>query len=111
MRKLTTTEQKVFNLYKEDRTVVDSDPLLYERYWIKYDGWDEDRSLYFNLSRVTPAESISRARRQLHADGLVVYSKDVDKAREKRYKEELEAHGTHPTPRIVGKAVHVRLDM
>jgi hypothetical protein len=66
--------------YSANPAVVDTEIMLLEAIW-KIEGWDESKSLYWNLSLVTHPESLSRARRRLHELGLISYSKDAKKIR------------------------------
>jgi hypothetical protein len=97
-------------LYREDPNVVNDEAVLYDRYVHEFDGADDSKSLYWNMSKCTNPETISRRRRELHRDGHIVYSKDAHKKRTEAFKSEVERHGTHPTPKIVGQAVYVGLD-
>ena len=86
--------QKIRNtilaLYKENPEIVNDDTLLLERVWLAL-GWDENRSLYDNLSRLPRPESITRRRRELFNEGLIVYSEKADKDRIEAFKNEREA--------------------
>ena len=92
---LTPTQQNILDLYKQDRNVVNFDKLLLYRYWLVYDGWNEKRTGLENMLQATPASTITRARRELHTMGLIMYSKGANKAREKRFKEELDKHSNN----------------
>lgn len=93
--KLTPTQQNIMELYQADRNVVNFDKLLLYRYWLMFDGWDEEEPTLTNLMKATPSATITRARRELHTMGLIMYSKEANKIREKRFKEELEKHSNN----------------
>ncbi len=89
MKQLTPKDKRVLKVINDNPGSQNDDAKLLEVFW-KSEGWNDDHSLYWNLSRVTPAESVTRSRRALHELGYIKYSKDADKAREDRYKQELE---------------------
>lgn len=95
----------------QDPRAADSDTILLERVWLRQ-GWTQQHSLYANLSTVSSPESITRARRKAHQEGLITYSKEALARREQEYRNKLDEYGTHPTPTIVtvNEAVHVELD-
>jgi len=61
----------IYNRYPE---AVNDDAVLLDAVW-RLLGWDESKSLLYNLKRLPRPESITRARRKLHEDGKIVYSK------------------------------------
>ena len=71
-------------LYDQDKMVVNDDNLLVSRVWLEL-GWSDYKSLYANLTDLPSAETITRARRKLHQDGEIEYSKEVDEARFKKF--------------------------
>lgn len=83
--KLTPKDQRVLDVIERNPGIQNSDAKLLDTYWHEADGWDDTKSLYWNLSQVTPAESITRSRRKLHELGYIKYSKDADAAREKKF--------------------------
>ena len=90
--KLSAIQRNVIKLYELDENVVNEDSLLLARYWWAYDKWNPQDDLYTNLKKVTPAESITRARRWLHEHNYIEYSKDADTRREEQYKEKTEEY-------------------
>lgn len=90
--KFSPTEANIMRLYEQDRNVVNFDKLLISRYWLEFDGWDNYKTLLENMVRATPASTITRARRVLHENGYIIYSKSVAERRERLYKEKLEEH-------------------
>lgn len=95
--RLTPQQANVLELYQQDRNVVNFDPLLHFRYWVVFDGWDETKPTLENMAKSTSTASINRARRKLHEYGLILYSKEASKRREKRYKEMTEEHSNFIT--------------
>ena len=78
---LTAKQQHIKNVIDANPGVQDDEMKLLEAVWL-VEGWDQTKSLYWNLTRVTHPETISRCRRFLHEKGYITYSK---KAEEKRY--------------------------
>jgi len=88
MDKLSKIQQRVLsviNLYPE---AADDDAVLLSNYWLTYDGWDESKSLYWNLSRSTRPETITRRRRELYNLGKITYKKDKLKERTEAFNNE-----------------------
>jgi len=99
--KLTSNEQYVLQVIKDNPGVQDEEMKLLEAVWLKQ-GYDETKSLYWNLTRVMHAETVARARRKLHEYGLIEYSPTALRRRTKRYKAEIERHsGGSVTEKIV----------
>jgi len=92
MRRLTDKQQKVMAAYDTDPNCVNEEHRLLEAVWLK-EGWDNNRSLYWNLQRVSHPESISRARRKLHELGLITYSEESLERRMGYYKEMQDEYG------------------
>lgn len=67
---------------------ANDDFLLLERYWIEIDGWDNTKSLYWNLQRVTNPETITRRRRTAFNLNLITYSDETLQYRTKAFKNE-----------------------
>lgn len=88
INKLQKLVLKVINL---NPGVQNDDAKLIAAVW-RYEGWNDNLSLEDNIKRVTRAESICRRRRELHAMGLITYSKDADKERYEAFKNEVEEH-------------------
>jgi hypothetical protein len=89
---LTGIQRNVLTLYEVDNNVVNDDSLLLARYWWAYDKWNPQDDLYTNLKRMTPAESITRARRWLHEYGHIKYSEAAESRREDQYIEKTEEY-------------------
>ena len=100
MTKLTKNEQFVLKTIKANPGVQDDEHKLLEAVWLAQ-GWKQSYSLYYNLTFVTHAETVARARRKLHEIGLIEYSPNALRRRTKRYKQETERLGTSVTQKIV----------
>lgn len=87
MKNLTPKDKRVLKVIEDNPGCQNDDARLLDVFWHQADGWDDTKSLYWNLSKVTPAESITRSRRKLHELGYIKYSKDADTAREKKFVE------------------------
>lgn len=87
---LNKKQKNVYEVIQRNPGAADDDALLIERYWVEIDGWDESKSLYWNLSKVTRPGTITRRRRELHEAGLITYSKDTNEVRERAMQNERE---------------------
>jgi hypothetical protein len=99
--KLTRIQRNIMTLYGEDPNVVNDDAVLFDRYWHRFDGADDSKSLHWNLTKCTRPETISRRRRELHVAELIKYSGEADKTREEAFVSERDLHS---------KAIYVGLD-
>lgn len=81
---------RVENLMDENQVYVDSGKKLLLEYWERHDGLRLTPEQKHTFMNATPAESILRSRRDLAPK--YPSSKEVEKGREERYKEELEDH-------------------
>lgn len=88
---LTKKQKLVYAVIQDYPQAANDDAMLLERVWQR-EGWDESKSLYWNLSRVTRPETISRRRRELFNLGLIEYSAEAEETRQEAFKNELEAH-------------------
>lgn len=95
--RLTKTLQNVLKVIERNPNCQNREIDLLERYWVEIDGWDESKSLYWNLQRATHPESVSRARRKGHELGLIKYSKDVENARYEAYRAGVAEHSKSST--------------
>jgi predicted transcriptional regulator len=84
--KLTKTQKYILSIIKANPGCQNSDAKLLEAIWT-HEGWQDGKSLYWNLSRVTSSETATRARRKLHELGLITYTKEVEKKRYHNYKD------------------------
>ena len=89
---LTKMQRNVLHIIQKYPEAANDDSVLLERYWIEIDGWDEDKSLYFNLRKCSNPGSITRRRRELYNRKLITYTKEAEEMREEAFKNELEAH-------------------
>ena len=94
MKPLTKSEQYVLEVIKANEGVQNEEAKLIEAVWLSQ-GWQEDKSLYWNLTRVMHSETVSRCRRKLHEYGLITYSDKAFKNRYSAFKSEQERHGSH----------------
>lgn len=79
----------VIQAYHTDPNIVNDDALLLAYVWGRF-GWVHEASLEENLRRMPQAESITRARRKAHEEGLIKYSKEADTKRMEAFKENRE---------------------
>ena len=91
----------VLSAYSRDARVANDDKVLLASVW-HLQGWDDTRSLYENLKRVSPAESVTRARRKLIQSGQIKASEEATKRREEQFREHLDEYGSFKN---FGKAV------
>ena len=85
---LTKIQNKVLYIIKMWPESANDDAALLSNYWNFWDGWQEDKSLYWNLSRVTRPETISRRKRELYNLGLIKYSEERQKVVMEAFKNE-----------------------
>jgi hypothetical protein len=89
---LTKKQKNVKQIIDKYPNAANDEALLLERYWIEIDSWDETKSLYWNLQRVTRPETITRRRRELFNKNLIEYTKEAEEARMEAYKSERDNH-------------------
>lgn len=108
---LTKSEAYVLNVINQNPGVQNDELHLLSVVW-EHDGYDETKSLYWNLTRgnLTHPETVARARRKLHEYGLIEYSETALRRRTKRFKEETERHGESLTAKIIPKLEEVEID-
>ena len=94
MKELTKSEAYVLEVIKANEGVQNEEAKLIEAVWLSQ-GWQEGKSLYWNLTRVMHSETVSRCRRKLHEYGLIKYSDKAFKNRYSAFKSEQERHGSH----------------
>ena len=71
---LNKIQRNVLEVCREFPKAVDDDAALLDLYWHKFCAWDDSKSLYWNLSRVTRSETIFRRRREIREAGLISHS-------------------------------------
>jgi len=91
--KLTKRQQAVLDVINRNPGCQNDEALLLERYWVEVDGWDESKSLYWNLQRMTHPESLSRIRRRLHELGHIKYSEEALERRTQQFEQYLDEFG------------------
>lgn len=94
---LNKMQRNVLAIIREFPNAANDEAALLDLYWHKYCGWDDTKSLYWNLSKSTRPESITRRRRELFNKGLITYSEEAELRREEAYQNETE----HAAPRAV----------
>lgn len=85
---LNTKQKNVLHIINKYPEAANNEALLLERYWLEFDNWHEDKSLYWNLSRVTRPETITRRRRELYNLGLIEYTEKTIKERTQAFNNE-----------------------
>ncbi len=85
--KLTPKQKLVYEAVKENPEAANNDAVLLSIVWGR-EGWKPGMSLYYNLSRVSRPETLSRRRRELFNLGLIEYSPKAMKSRENAYRNE-----------------------
>lgn len=78
--------------YSKNEKVADDDALLISEVWKEY-GWDNGKTLLQNLRSMPHPETITRTRRKLIAEGLIVPSMDATERRYKSFKNARKALG------------------
>lgn len=86
---LNKKQRLVYEVIQEYPEAANSEVILLERVWQR-EGWDESKSLYWNLSHVTRPETISRRRRELYNLGLITYSTRAETERTEAFNNERE---------------------
>lgn len=87
-------DKAILAIYAKYPHAVNDDAILLDCVW-RLLGWDETKSLYWNLSRLPRPESITRARRKLHEQGKIVYSKQAHDRRMKAFVAARDEHSNH----------------
>lgn len=82
-------QRLVYEVIQEFPDAANNEVLLLEQVWLR-EGWNENRSLYDNLSRVSRPETLSRRRRELYNMGLINYSDNALNEREEAFRNERE---------------------
>lgn len=89
--KLTKTQSLIYKVIQQNPGVENDEMKLIEAVW-NFQGWDDTKSLYWNLTRVIHPESISRRRRELYNMGLITYSNKALRERTIAFKKEVNIH-------------------
>jgi len=79
MKDLGKIQRRVLQVITFYPEAANDDAALLSNYWLMYDGWDDSKSLYWNLSRSTRPETITRRKRELYNLGLIEYSEERQK--------------------------------
>lgn len=92
---LNKKQQLVHEVIQRTPEAANDDALLLERYWVEVDGWDDTKSLYWNLSHMTRPATIERRRRELFNMNLIEYSPEALKSRTEAFRKEVNRHSDH----------------
>lgn len=92
-------QRLVYQVIQTSPWVANNDADLIAAVWRK-EGWDDSRSLEDNIKQVTRPETITRARRKLHEDGFIQYSKEADGRRYEAFLNARDEYGTPPLGRF-----------
>lgn len=76
LNKIQTNVLAICRMYPE---AIDNPTILLEKYWLTFCGWDQTKSLYYNLSKATRPETITRRFREIREMGLIEQSSQRDK--------------------------------
>jgi len=112
---MANVEDLILQAYARDPKVVDEDWYLIGAVW-KLSGWDDDKTLFENLKHSINPESITRARRKLHEQEKIKYSKDAENRRYEQYKEKTDLYAYYPhadegyVERADGKKFEIEVD-
>lgn len=87
-------DRAILAIYSRYPQVVNDDALLLDAVW-RLLGWDESKTLLENLRKLPRPESITRARRRLHEQGHIVYSKAADERRMQEFKKARSGEYSH----------------
>lgn len=82
----------ILRAYFRNKAVADDDALLIAKVWKAY-GWDNDKTLFKNLKSMPSPETITRTRRKLIAEGLIVPSVEAAERRYNSFKSTRKALG------------------
>jgi len=88
MKDLGKIQQRVLTVINQHPDAANDDAVLLANYWIMYDQWDESKSLYWNLTKATRPETITRRKRELFNLGLIEYSQERQKVVMEAFKNE-----------------------
>lgn len=83
-------QRNVYEIVSKYPSAANDDAMLLDIYWHTFDDYRDDKSLYWNLQRVTQPETITRRRRELHNMGLIRYSEQADTRRAEAFRNEKE---------------------
>jgi hypothetical protein len=108
---LNKKQQLVHEVIQRTPEAANDDALLLERYWVEVDGWDDTKSLYWNLSHMTRPATIERRRRELFNMNLIEYSPEALKSRTEAFRKEVNIHSDHEQVKasIVKHSYHIEM--
>lgn len=106
---LNKIQKNVLDICTRYPEAVDNRDMLLEKYWLEIDGWDEDKSLYWNLQRSTRPETVIRRLREVREMGLVEHSPEVAKKNIQAMKNERDRVKYRHSPKV--KAPAPRMEM
>ena len=91
---LTAKQALILDIINNNPEVQNDDTSLIASVW-RAQGWDDNKRLEDNISRVMHPETITRRRRELFNMGLIEYSDKVMKDRTEAYKSEQDNHSDY----------------
>ena len=94
VEELSGLRKLIFDLIQTNQGIQNDVSKVVEAVWYRQ-GWDDNKSLSWNISRVSHAETVTRRLRELHAWGLISYSKEALARREAAYRNEQNTHSTY----------------
>lgn len=92
---LNAKQKNVLHIINKYPAAANDEMLLLERYWYEIDGYNPDKSLYDNLSRMTRPGTITRRKRELREMGLIQYSEERQKETEEAFINERDKASSH----------------
>lgn len=87
---LNLKQRQVLAVIRETPEAANDEAMLLDLYYHKYDNWDDTKSFYWNMSKATRPETITRRRRELFNMGLITYSDTADRRRSEAFNNERE---------------------
>lgn len=94
---LNKKQQQVLEIIRRYPEAANDEAMLLDRFYHEIENYDDTKSYYWNISRSTRAETITRRRRELFNLGLITYSDNALKVRTEAFNNERE----HAAPKAV----------
>jgi len=93
-QELSGLRKLIFDVVQVNQGIQDDVSKVIEAVWY-CQGWDDSKSLSWNIKQVSHAETITRRLRELHEWGLISYSKKGLARRETAYRNETNLHSSY----------------